>query len=138
MRSFIRHALAAAVPVVALPVALLASPGTALAGGPSATVHITGQATLLSDGSVTLTIDYTCPPLFSPPEGTDIFAAVQQAGGLATTSALPVCDGTHQSLTLDLTTFPTGAITPGDASATVDLTSGFAFANDQTTVKVNS
>jgi hypothetical protein len=50
MRTLLRRAILAAVPAVALPVALLATPGTALAGAPPLSIHMTNQVGLFWRG----------------------------------------------------------------------------------------
>ena len=138
IRTFARRAAVATMPLIALPViTLAAAPGPAFATAPSATIHFTDQARLQPNGSVVVTVTYSCFPDFNGPTG-EISVNMQQdgVGGFANDLAA-VCDSTKHTDSLDVIPFP-GVFSRGSANATVQVNNfGFtSIATAQALLKV--
>jgi hypothetical protein len=135
LRSFARRAAIAAVPLITLPVMLLAAaPGTALASAPAATISFQPQAQLVIDGSeVAVTVDYSCPPapgFFV----TNVSVTLQQAEGFGAATGTATCDDQKHMLTLDV--FGPG-LTTGSAAAFGEVDSGTITATTNAELKVS-
>jgi hypothetical protein len=124
IRQLVRRAAIIAMPLIAVPVLVLAAaPGMALASAPSATLQFHGQLQLQSDGSVLVTLDYSCTPETSyyPEEiGVVVQQSVVNAGG---GPIFPVCDHQKHIVTIDVPPAPL-SYTPGTAIVTASLYSG--------------
>jgi hypothetical protein len=136
LRTFARRAAAAAVPLITLPVlALAAAPGTAQASAPAATIQFHDQAQLQTDGSIIVTLDYSCNPAVYGTTG-ELQAEAQQPGvdgfGFTITAT---CNDQKHTMTLDL--MP-GPFMRGTASATATISSaGNNTAQTQAELKVS-
>ena len=136
LRTFARRAAAAAVPLITLPVlALAAAPGTALASAPSATIQFQNQARLQPNGSVLVTLDYSCNPGFFGNPG-NLQVNLEQPGAYGFTFTSATCDDQKHTVTLDVAP---GPFTPGTASATAFISndSGNSSKGIQAELKVS-
>ena len=134
MRRLARRALVAAVPLITLPVlALAAAPGTALASTPAATIQFHNQAQLQPDGSILVTLDYSCSPAFFGSTG-DLGVDAEQPGTFGTAFTTANCDGRKHTVTLDVAP---GPFTPGTASVIAEVTNSLNFAETQAQLKVS-
>jgi hypothetical protein len=125
IRQLARRAAVAAVPLITLPVLVLAAaPGTALASAPSASLQFLGQAQLQSDGSVVVTLDYSCMP-GTPGAAGWLQATVSQSGttaGLNYFEQISVtCDGHKHIVSVDVPVESGPGFTKGPASAVADV-----------------
>ena len=130
-----RFAVALSVVALVTPMVLGLHPSTASATAPPATIQIENQAQLQPDGSVLLTVDWSCDPNFDGPTGT-LLTAVDQPGATGNAAAVVACDDQKHKTTLD--NVP-GPFHPGLATAFADLRStnggGNAFTQAEMTVK---
>jgi hypothetical protein len=117
---------------VLLVLALL--PASAPANPPAATISFVGGGTLLSDGTVNVTLHYSC----LPPDPGGIGASLDESG-TAFGSSVPetaICDGRNHTVTLNIVG---GPFSPGIATGTASVFNGsssaVASANDQVTIK---
>ena len=136
MHTFARRAAAAAVPLITLPVlALAAVSGTAQASTPAATIQFHNQAQLQADGSVFVTLDYSCNPAVFGTTGT-LEAEAQQPGVDGFNVATATCDDQKHTVTLDLAP---GLFTPGTAAVFAEVfnNSGANFKSAQAELKVS-
>ena len=136
LSTFARRAAVAAVPLITLPVVVLAAaPGTAQATAPSATIQFQNQAQLQSNGSIVVTLDASCNPGFSGPTGF-IDAQAQQPGTFGSSFASFPCDDQKHIVKLDLVP---GPFTRGTASAFafVEDSNGISEAQTQAELKVS-
>jgi hypothetical protein len=134
MRQLARRAAVAAVPLLTLPVIMLAAaPGTALASAPSATLQFHNQAKLQADGSVLVTLDYSCNPAFFGTAG-GLGVDVQQPGAFGFVSTTATCDDQKHTVTLDVAP---GPFTRGTASAVAEVFNGPSFKEIQAELKVS-
>jgi|SRR5450755_836438 hypothetical protein len=132
IRTFARRAVLAAVLLATLPaITLAATPGPALASAPPATIHFENQALLQADGSVLVTVDYSCPP-DGPSTGSPGYLTVAvvegsslEGGGVTSggASVSPVCDDRKHTVTLDIPGL-SGPFQPGDAAASAQVKDG--------------
>src|SRR4051794_31215639 len=105
----------------------------ALAGGPSATIQVEGNADLLPDGSVVMTVHYSCLPGTANPNGFFVIDLQQpQAAGFAADNA--ICDGSVHTVTENVRP---GPFVPGSAAATVQLVAPNATDDDQVEVLIH-
>jgi hypothetical protein len=131
IRTFARRVALAAVPLVTLPAIMLAAtPGPALASAPPATIHFTNQAPLQADGSVLVTVVFSCPPSGGPGILTVDVEEGVNSGFLSINTA--GCNDRKQTMTLDIS----GPFRPGDAAAFAQITIGTISASTQTELKV--
>jgi hypothetical protein len=120
MRQLALRAAVAAVALITLPVlALAAAPGTALASAPSATLQFLNQARLQPDGSVLVTLNYSCLPSAAGSPGI-LFVAAEQPGvfGQNGEGTPATCDGNKHMVTIDLAP---GPFTRGTAAAIAEV-----------------
>src|SRR5579864_5951973 len=119
-----------------LAVGVLALPVSGSATTPPGSITIANQAQLLTDGSVVLTVSYTCSPV--PPGDTTgmVVSSVQQGAIIGNDSGLATCDNHKHSAHLH--NVP-GPLSPGTANAVaaVDNTSTTSFAFTSRRVMVN-
>jgi len=118
---------------VLLALALL--PASAPANPAAATISFVGGGTLLDDGSVDVTLHYSCLPPSNPgPGGIDV--TLQQNVFFGENLAMAVCDGRSHSVTLNMAPGPFMAgIAGGKATVSNDNASAMASANDQVTIR---
>jgi hypothetical protein len=139
MRQLMRRAAVAAVPLITLPVlALAAAPGTALASAPSASLQIHGQAQLQPDGSVIVTLDYSCDGGFFGPTGS-LEVTVDQPAAAGQIFNIVACDNRKHIVTVDVPdAFGTVPFTRGTAAAAANISNGLgsSFAVTQAELKV--
>jgi hypothetical protein len=118
---------------VAVLLVLALLPASAPANTAAATISFVGGGTLQTDGSVDVTLRYSC----LPPITGGIEASLDE-GGLAFGANLEVaiCDGKNHSVTLNMAP---GVFTPGIAAGTASVSndngSAVAHANDQVTIR---
>jgi hypothetical protein len=127
VRTLVRMAAIAAVPLT-----LALTPVSTAASAPAATIHIVNQANLQPDGSVSLTVVYSCtPPAFGQGQ---VFVSVQQPVGVFGFGSLfpAACDDKSHHATLVVSP---GPFHPGSATAQAFVSSA-AFAQTQAEVKV--
>jgi hypothetical protein len=125
------------VPLISVAVLLVLAllPANAPANPPAATISFVGGGTLLGDGTVDVTLHYSCLP---PSLGGEIVAYLDENGtafgSSAPTSA--ICDGRNHSVTLNIVG---GLFSPGIATGTASVFNGsssaVAYTNDQVTIK---
>ena len=133
MRTLLRRAILAAVPAVTLPVALLAAPGTALAGPAPMTISVAHQATLVAGGAAAVvTVTSRCAP---DPQGYLVVYLLQGPNYDSTAIAIS-CDGARHTLNVDVPAGPVSGWMPGKAVATVSLCGSVACTSAFTTVKI--
>jgi hypothetical protein len=122
---------------VALLLVLALLPASAPANPAAATISFAGGGTLRDDGTVDVTLHYSCLPP-SPAAG-GISASLDEGGTAAGgTAATPVCDGRNHSVTLNILGLPLGfspGIAAGNASVTNDTGGSFAVTNEQVMIK---
>lgn len=111
------HLVAAGVISVAV---MAATSATALAG-PAATISIGGSGYLQPDGSVIVTINYSCVPGFGTGSTGVISGDVEQTQGFGTGSATAICDDTSHSVRIDV---GPGPFVLADAAASFTITTG--------------
>jgi len=117
---------------VLLALALL--PASAPANPAAATISFVGGGTLLDDGSVDVTLHYSCLPAISGPGGIEV--TLQQDLVFGANLAPAICDGRNHSVTLPMAPGPFMAgIAGGRASVFNDNGSSTASANDQVTIR---
>jgi hypothetical protein len=117
---------------VLLALALL--PASAPANPAAATISFVGGGTLLDDGSVDVTLHYSCLPSISGPGG--IEASLEQGLVFGANLDTAICDGRNHTVTLNMTPGPfTPGIAGGRASVFNDNGSATASANDQVTIR---
>jgi hypothetical protein len=118
---------------VLLALALL--PASAPANPPAATISFVGGGTLLDDGSVDVTLHYSCLPPSNPGPG-GIEASLQQGLVFGANLETAICDGRNHSVTLNMAPGPfMPGIAGGKASVSNDNASALASANDQVTIR---
>jgi hypothetical protein len=123
------------VPLISVGVllALALLPASAPANPAAATISFVGGGTLLSDGTVEVTLHYSCLP---PSGGID---ATLDESGMAFGSSVPalaVCDGRNHSVMLNMVPGPfTPGIAAGTATVFNDTGGAVAYTNDQVTIK---
>jgi len=117
---------------VLLVLALL--PASAPANPAAATISFVGGGTLLIDGSVDVTLRYSCLP--GGPGGglyAELHESVTEFG---TSPALAICDRKNHSATLNMVPGPfSPGIAAGTATVFNDSGSAVAYANDQVMIK---
>ena len=136
MRTFARRAAAAAVPLITLPVlALATAPGTAQASAPAATIQFHSQAQLQPDGSILVTVDYSCNPDFFGTTG-GLEADAQQPGADGFSFTVATCNDQKHTVTLDLAP---GLFTRGTVAAFAEIfnNAGANFKSAQAELKVS-
>ena len=109
-------------------------PASAPANPPAATISFVGGGTLLGDGTVDVTLHYSC----LPPGPGGITASLDESGTAFGSSvpALAICDGRNHSVTLNMMPGPfTPGIAAGTATVFNDTGSAVADTNDQVTIK---
>ena len=113
-------------------VPLAVAPGTAGASAASATIQIENQAQLQPDGSVLVTIDYSC---LNGGVGvpSSIFIEVRQPSSAGTASGSATCDDQKHKATLDV--IP-GPFNPGPAFVSAVAGNGFSNASTQAEIMV--
>jgi hypothetical protein len=122
IRQLACRAVVAAVPLIGLPVLVLAAaPGTALASVPSPSISFHGQKIQLQpDGSVDVTVDYSC--IYGTVGPSTVIVTVVQPAVTATNSTGNInCDGQKHTVTVDV--LGTRPFTPGNASVTATVQS---------------
>ena len=120
--------------LITLPVlALAAAPGTALASAPAATIQFHNQAQLQPNGSILVTLDYSCSPAFFGSTG-NLAVDAQQPGTFGDAFTTANCDGRKHTVTLDLVP---GPFTPGTASVIAEVSNTNNFAETQAELKVS-
>jgi hypothetical protein len=90
----------------------------AVASTPLATIQFHNQALLQPDGSVLVTMDYSCFPGLTSSAGV-LSLNVQQPQADGQASATATCDDSKHIVTLDA---KPGLFTPGDAAASATVT----------------
>jgi hypothetical protein len=126
VRTFVRMAAIAAVPLT-----LALTPISTAASAPLATIQILDQAPLQQDGSVALTVDYSCNPGFFGSQA-GLFADVQQPGVFGSSSTSATCDDQKHQTTLIVSP---GPFQPGSATAFVQVF-GSSFVSTQAEITV--
>jgi hypothetical protein len=117
---------------VILALALL--PASAPANTAAATISFVGGGTLLDDGSVDVTLHYSCLPGVSTPGGIEV--TLQQGVFFGENLAPAICDGRNHSVLLNMAPGPfVAGIAAGRASVFNDNGSATASANDQVTIR---
>jgi len=113
----------------ALVLALL--PAGAPANPAAGTISFSGSGTLLSDGTVDVTLHYSC----LPPGPGEIGVELDEGGSAFGFSpiTLVTCDGRNHSVTVNIAP---GPFTPGTATGNAFLTNFDAQASDMTNEKV--
>ena len=123
---------------VLLVLALL--PASAPANTAAATISFVGGGTLLSDGTVEVTLRYSCLPPGIAGTGGGIDATLEESDTAAfgtTAPAMATCDGKNHSVTLTMASLVpfTPGIAAGKANVFNDTGSAMATANDQVTIR---
>jgi hypothetical protein len=119
-----------------LAVGVLALPVSGSATTPPGSISIANQAQLLTDGSVVLTVSYTCAPGPANDTTGTVVSIVEQGAINGSGSALATCDGRKHSAHLDNVPGPFSQGTAG-AVAAVANTSSTSFAFTSRGVMVN-
>ena len=121
--------------IVALPgLALAFGPGTALGTSPSFTLQFHNQAPLQPDGSVLLTVDYTCMPgAFSGTNGVLELELQQTNNAVGSFTGPAACDDQKHTTTADV---GPGPFVQGDAAALGVISNDSGFADTQVELKV--
>lgn len=110
-------AAVAALAISAIPVS------SALAdNNPSITISIENQAHLLADGSVNVTVTYSCLPGFGSGSTGAISGTLEQTQAAGQSSGTAVCDDQNHTIVLNMSP---GPFTRGTAAASVTIVSGF-------------
>lgn len=113
--------------VTGLAVLSLAS-GPASATTPPGSISITNQAVLLADGSVVLTVSYTCAPAAGNVTVGTLQTAVQQGPIVGNGTAVATCDNRKHTVSVDNSP---GPFRQGTANAVAEVinadTTSFAF-----------
>ena|SRR5438093_13477265 len=119
-----------------LAVGVLALPVSGSATTPPGSIAIANQAQLLTDGSVVLTVSYTCAP--GPANDTTgvVVSSVQQGAIIGSASALATCDNRKHTAHLDNVVGPFSQGT-ANAVAAVENSSATSFAFTSRGVMVN-
>ncbi len=119
---------------VAVLLVLALLPASAPANPAAATISFAGGGTLLTDGTVDVTLHYSC----LPPGPGGIVASLDEGGtAVGSTAATPMCDGRNHSRTLNIVGVPpfSPGIAAGTAGVTNDTGGSFADTNEQVTIK---
>jgi hypothetical protein len=126
------HRLVRMAAIAAVPLALALTPVSTAASAPAATIHIVNQANLQPDGSISLTVVYSCTPSAFGPGFVSAF--VQQPVGVSGSGSLfpATCDDKSHHATLIVSP---GPFHQGSATAQA-FVEGAAFAQTQAEVKV--
>lgn len=135
LSTFARRATVAAVPLITLPVVMLAAaPGTAQASAPAATIQFQNQAQLLADGSIVVTLDVSCSPGLGPTGAVNV--AANQPGVVGSNSALVPCDDQKHTVSIDVRPGPFHRGTAAAFGEVFSLT-GISSATTQAELKVS-
>jgi len=114
--------------------ALALMPASVQANPAAATISFVGGGTLLDDGSVDVTLHYSCLPAISGPGGIEV--TLQQNLVFGANLDTAICDGRNHSVTLNMAPGPfTAGIAGGKATVFNDNGSATASANDQVTIR---
>jgi hypothetical protein len=114
--------------------ALALMPASVQANPAAATISFAGGGTLLDDGSVDVTLHYSCLPAISGPGGIEV--TLQQNLVFGANLDTAICDGRNHSVTLNMAPGPfTAGIAGGKATVFNDNGSATASANDQVTIR---
>ena len=106
-------------------------PASAPANPASGTISFTGTGTLLTDGTVDVTLHYSC----LPPSGGFVFANLNENGVSSGSGFLApaTCDGRTHSVTLNMAP---GPFTRGTAAGFAEVANGAVFATTQQQVTI--
>src|SRR2546421_7596959 len=126
------HTLVRMAAIAAVPLTLALTPVSTAASAPATTIHIVNQANLQPDGSVSLTVVYSCTPSAFGPGFVSAF--VQQPVGVSGSGSLfpATCDDKSHHATLIASLKP---IHQGSATAQAFLQDA-AFAHSQAEANV--
>jgi len=117
--------------LIALVTGLLAlslASGRASATSASASIAIANQAQLLSDGTVVVTVYYTCAPAAGGVTTGEVATSVQQGALIANGTAIATCDNRRQSAHIQNVPGPFSQGTANVAAAVINADStSFAF-----------
>jgi hypothetical protein len=109
-------------------------PASAPANPAAATIAFVGGGTLLGDGTVDVTLHYSCLP--PGPGGIDASLTESATEFGSSVPALATCDGRNHSVTLNMAPGPfSPGIAAGKATVFNDTGAAMANANDQVTIK---
>jgi hypothetical protein len=124
------------VPLICIAVLLVLAllPASAPANPAAAMISFAGGGTLLDDGTVNVTLHYSCLP--PGPGGIDAYLNENGTAFGSSAPALAICDGRNHSITLNMAPGPfTPGIAAGTATVFNDAGSAVADTNEQVTIK---